>query len=257
VAVDLSPTEHFRAPRHQRVDHCGERDRQTFGPQGRHATVGDPTRDDVAEHGEVAVDVEREAVQRAPRAGRAAHGTHADGRYFAWAGALGVDPYARVLLDTRGAGQPQVAQRGDDQLLQSVHMGGPSRRLVRHRQDRVHDHLSGPVVGDVAAPVRLLERGPHRCRIDQDMSAVGVGPQGEDVRMLEHQEVVVVAVLCQRVLQGEGLVIGNGSQVANPKHGSTLDLPRARQPSRDCRSTPTPAPRTRRHTRHRPHGDPN
>jgi hypothetical protein len=84
------------------------------------------------------------------------------------------------------------------------------------------------------------------------MGSISVWPQGEDVGVLEHQEVVVVGLAREGVLEREGFMIGNRSQVANPEHAATLDLLRARQPSRDYRSDRTLAPRMRRHTLHRP-----
>ena len=70
-----------------------------------------------------------------------------------------------------GPGQAEVGQRGDHDLFQPVHVGRTGRRVVGHRHDRVGHQLAGPVVGDVAAPVGLLERGANRRRIDQHVAS--------------------------------------------------------------------------------------
>ena len=46
----------------------GERHLEPFGPQRGHGTVGDPAGHDVPEHGQVTLDIEGDAVQRAPHA---------------------------------------------------------------------------------------------------------------------------------------------------------------------------------------------
>jgi hypothetical protein len=161
VTIDRPCPEHLGGPDEQRFDHRGVRHLHTFGRQRRHATVDDPTRDNVPEHGEVTLDVERQTVQRAPRSWCTTDDTHTDGRNLPWPFTLGVDPHTRERGITRCTGQPQIRQGGDDQLLQSVHMCGARRRLVGYRQDRVEDELAGPVIGDVAATVCLFDGGAH------------------------------------------------------------------------------------------------
>ncbi len=120
--------------------------------------VGDPAGDDVLAHvHHVGRDVEGEAVHRAtPRQPDTDRGDLARVR------PVGVDPHARIVRQPTGAGQAQLGERVDQQLLDRSDVLERALR-VRERHDRVADELPGAVIGDVAAAVSR-RRGRRRPR---------------------------------------------------------------------------------------------
>ena len=139
------------------------------------------------EERQVGVDVEGEAVHRAP-----ADVADPDGGDLAI-----VDPDARELVDGGGAGQAEIGERADEHLLEGVDV----RRRVgdtgdgRQGEDRVADELARSVVGDVAAAVGLDELGADLGGRHEDVAQVGPHTERVHVRMLEQQQVVGGAVL--------------------------------------------------------------
>ena len=113
---------------------------------------------------------------RCAGARRDAQGAHADGGDLARRRAVGVDPHAWILVLAASPRQPEVGQRGDDDLLQPVHVRRPDGRVVGHGDDRIGHQLAGPVVGDVAAPVGPLEHGADRRRVDQHVAVSACAP---------------------------------------------------------------------------------
>jgi len=63
-------------------------------------------------------------------------------------------------------------------------------------QDRITDELSWPVIRDLAAArdAKHRDSGP---RLEQ-VASVGAAAQGEDVRMLEHQQRIADQILAAR-----------------------------------------------------------
>jgi len=94
---------------------------------------------------------------------------------------------------------------------------------IVERDDGIADQLTGTVIGDVAAALDRHEVGSHRRRITLQV-LVEFGPRTvrEDVRMLEEQQMVVVAVLEQRGLERESLQVRNSAQPARSEHRSDL-----------------------------------
>ena len=85
----------------------------------------------------------------------------------------------------------QLYERGMFQLLDPVHVTGHGTGPGRHRHDRVADQLPRSVVGDVAAPIAVLQFGADRHRVDQDVLRAGPHPHGVHGSVLEEQQPVV------------------------------------------------------------------
>jgi hypothetical protein len=181
-----------------------------LGRQRRHRLVADAARHDVAEVREVGLDVEGEAVH-----GPAPHVAHADRGDLAV-----VDPHARVVVDAAGAGEADVGQRVDHDLLEGVDVRGGvgDARLRRQREDRVADELAGAVVGDVATTAHLHELGADRRRGHEHVGEVGADAEGVGVRMLLEQQVVVRRPLEQRLLHRERVPVADPSDPADAEH---------------------------------------
>jgi dihydrolipoamide dehydrogenase len=124
------------------------------------------------------------------------------------------------------AGSPQLAHVAAREGLVAVgHIAGrPAAPLNARRipqvQDWIADDLSRAVVGHVAAAVRLVEgdaRPLKRLSRGQQMLPASVPPQGDDVRVLEDQQLVgdcaLFAFLDQRALQQHGCAVFHPPQV--------------------------------------------
>ena len=133
-------------PRHHRVDDPVEIGRGSEHPrQRRDAPIGDATRDDVFEHPEIGVDVERESVT-----GAAACDLHPDRGDL-----LVTDPDAGIARLALGR-DSEIGERVDEHAFECTHVRhdvAQSVTPVGQRDDRVPDQLPGPVIGDVAAAI--------------------------------------------------------------------------------------------------------
>ncbi len=103
----------------------------------------------------------------------------------------GVDPHPGVAGEATGAGQPEIAEHFDDQLLDAVDVarGGVGTHGDRH--DRIAHQLAGTVVGDVTTPVGADQLGPDGGRVDEHVLVLGPHPEGVDVAVLLKEEPVV------------------------------------------------------------------
>ena len=116
-----------------------------------------------------------------------------------------VDPHARVAGEAAGAGQAEVGAHVDHQLLDAVDVGGRGAGRVGPGQDRVADELARPVVGDVAAPVGADQGRAEVVGVGEDVVERPPQAEGEDVRVLEEEQVGVGGPLEQRPLEGVGV----------------------------------------------------
>ena len=149
----------------------------------RDAPVADAARDDVVEHREVGIDVEREAVTRAHR-----RDLHADRGDLLVADPHAGEPVLAVRVDAE-AGE-RVDQRGFEPADVRDDVGRAVAPL-RQRDDRVADELAGPVVRDVAAAVGVHELRADARRRHEHVRGIGARAERVDVRVLEQQQVVV------------------------------------------------------------------
>ncbi len=175
---------------------------------------------------EVGVDVEREAVH-----GAAATQAHADGRDLAV-----LDPHARVAVESGRTGEPEVRERVDQQLLDRAHIGDgvghAAAPLAGHREDRIADELTRPVVGDVAAAVGTDQLRTDSFGSDEHVGGIGPHAQREDVGMLEQQQMVVGRMLEQRVLQRERIAVAHTTEPPDAQRGHGTRAPGTSRGSR-------------------------
>ena len=141
LASRRDPTARPREPRSTTSTTSRIDDVDALGGERRDALVGDAARHDVVEHREVGVDVEREAVHRAPARQRTPIAAILRGA------SRRVDPHAGVAVEPAGAAQAEVGQRVDEQLLDATHVGdrvghAVAATLARQREDRVADELA-------------------------------------------------------------------------------------------------------------------
>ena len=152
--------------------------------------------------------------------GAAAGQPHADRRDLAGGRARRVDPHPGVVGEPARPGQPELGERVDQQVLDRPHV--LERTLgVGERDDRVPDELTGPVIRDVTAALDGDEVGPDRGRVAPQVGGeIGVGAVGEDVVVLEQQQVLFGAVVEQRLLHGQCFAIGHPPQPSDPQQGA-------------------------------------
>ncbi len=127
---------------------------------------------------EVAVDVERNAVQRDP-----AFDPDADRRdlVLAPAAALGPrDPDADALLPAF-AGDIEGRERADDPRLERRHEAAHVRSAMLEVEHHIGDALARPVIGELAAPTGQMD---GKSRVHQFLR-LGAGAGGVERRMLE------------------------------------------------------------------------
>ena len=140
-----------------------------------------------------------------------------DGADLARLGPVGVDPHSRVLgeparRDTEGG------QRVDHQLLDVAHMLGGTQP-VGHVDDRVADQLSRAVVRDVATPADADELGADVSGVTTQVAVeIRSRPVGEDVRMLQQQQVLLASTVEQRLLDGQRLPVRDRAEPADAQH---------------------------------------
>ena len=122
------------------------------------------------------------------------------------------------------------AEHVDEQLLDRPHVsdrvGHPPAPLSGHGEDRVADELARAVVGDVPASVGADELGADRVRVDQEVVEGPASPQGEDVGVLQQEQVVVRGAGEQAVLQGVGVGIRHPPQPPQAQHYSSVSQSR-------------------------------
>ena len=183
----------------------------TLFRQRRDRLVGNAARHDVLAHeAHVGVDVEREPVHRATPCQ-----PHSDGADLPRLRAVDTDPHAGMLGKAADACHAQLLERSHDQPLDRGDVIARPHR-VRYTDDRIPHQLPRPVVRHVAAPLHRHELRAHRGRVDEDVGReVGAWSVGEDVRVLEQQEVILTTVFEQGRLDVERLPIRNASQPAD------------------------------------------
>ena len=82
------------------------------------------------------------------------------------------------------------------------------------------------MIGDVPAPVGVDELGADRVRVDQEVVEGPARPQGEDVGVLQQEQVVVRGVGEQAVLQGVGVGVRHPPQPPQSQHYSSASQSR-------------------------------
>ena len=87
------------------------------------------------------------------------------------------------------------------------------------------------MVGDVAAPVGLDQLGPDVGGPDEQVGQVGPDTEGEDVRVLEQQQVVLVAPE-QTVLERVGVLVADRPEPPDPERQSSISQSRVSMISR-------------------------
>ena len=171
--------------------------------EAAHRPVGDATGDDVAKTGQVAGDVQGQAVAGDPAAGTDAHGSH----------------LAAVAPHT---GEPRQALPRQVQRSQYIQRNGlqPAQVPVQvglvttQVQNRVQHHLARAVVGDVATAINAVE-GVGKS--DETVAYVGyrtAAAQGVAARMLADEHRLAVARLPEQqvlmvLLLREELLVGH------------------------------------------------
>ena len=181
--------------------------------QRRDAPIGDATRDDVLEHREIGVDVEREAVP-----GAAARDLHADGGDL-----LVAHPDAGISRLAVGR-DAELGERVDEHTLERAHVGHDVAQAVApvgQRDDRVPDELARPVIGDVAPAIRDARGRRRPCRRHQHVGRVGGGAERVHVRVLEQQQVVVTGTRVERALELVGFAVRNATEPSCAEHQSS------------------------------------
>ncbi len=96
--------------------------------------------------------------------------------------------------------------------------------------DRISDQLAGPVIGDVPAPVHVVQLGSHPVQcflVDQQVRPVAVATHGVGVGVFEEEQVVVAAVqdpaFMDRPLQVPRLPVREPAQPAGTQHHCSSD----------------------------------
>jgi len=149
-----------------------------LGGQGRDPGIGDAARHDRAERPEVAVAVQREAVQ----GGGACHPDPDGGDLAGRATLVGRDPHPGPPLDPAGR-QAHVGAHRDQRLFESPHEIDHVQRFGQP-DDRIADQLTGAVPGDLAAAVGVDDRGA----VLGTLLGQGAPPGGVGGGMLEQQQ---------------------------------------------------------------------
>ena len=223
LALDVGVAELLGEPGDDAVDDVAHVGRAAEHARERgHALVADAARNDVREHREIGIDVEREPVAGAP-----VGDPHADRRDL-----LVADPHAGEPVGARSGLDTEIGERGDEHRLEPAHVrddvalaGAP----LGERDDRVADELPGPVVGDVAAAVGPHELGAHRLGRHEHVGEIGARPERVHVRVLLQEQVVVGRARVQPALQRLGLAVRHPPQPATaPAVGHRRPLMRAR-----------------------------
>ncbi len=110
----------------------------------------------------------------------------------------------------------------DHDLLDTVHVRRHRTRRGGDVHNGVGDELARAVVRDVATPVAGHEFGADESRVDEHVGPIGVHPEGEHVRVLEQQQVVVASTVVQGALQRVRLRVRDPAEPANSEHSCLL-----------------------------------
>ncbi|MEI2706597.1 MAG: hypothetical protein V9E89_15410 [Ilumatobacteraceae bacterium] len=138
---------------------------------------------------------------------------------LAWVGSGHPDPHPWVLGEDPGVVDPEIAEGGNDDALDGGHVAGGVQRVMGV-DDGVADELAGAVVGDVTTALDADQFGVDGGGVDAHVHRqIGARPVGEDVRVLQQQQMVLGAVVEQRLLQGQRLAVRNPPQPAGPQRG--------------------------------------
>jgi len=97
---------------------------------------------------------------------------------------------------------------------QTASAGSPSAH-VRDSNKVTLDQLPQAVVGDITTAIGPHQRRADVGRVDEDVVRRGPDAERVDGRVLQQQQVLVVAVIEEPALQGEGLVVGDPAQPAD------------------------------------------
>ena len=159
-------------------------------------------------------------MQSPSRTGVVAFRPHSDGGdLLRHAGEIG--PHTRVSVETAHLAETIVrvgTRHGvDHRVFEMTNVGLAGGGIVVDRDDGPGDHLTGCVIGDVAATIsvdhhRVQLRGRNEEVLFERAHAAGIGR-----RVLEQQH-VVVARLQQGPLEVVGLGEAHSTEVAPPQH---------------------------------------
>jgi hypothetical protein len=116
------------------------------------------------------------------------------------------------------ASQLELRESVDHDLLDAVDVVRDRVRTHGNVEDQVADELAGTVVRDVATAVGTHDLGSDRRRVDQHVCGVAPYPDGEDVWMLEKQQMVVRVARMKSVLEYVGLLVGDSTEPPDPEH---------------------------------------
>ena len=144
---------------------------------------------------------------------------------LAWLGPIDTNPHAGVLVEAADIFDAELGETGHDHTLDRAHVLCRAHR-VWHVDDRIADELARTVIGHIPASPHRHEFGADGAWVNQDVDGkVGAWSVGEDVRMLEEQQMILDAVTEQRLLHRERLAVGNPPEPANAKSHVTTRRP--------------------------------
>ena len=158
--------------------------------------IGDAARHDEVEVGEIRGDIECKAVARDPP-----RDPHSDGGQLGDPPGPFVDPDSRQPLDAPGR-HLVIGGRADQHFFEISHVAAHVAPVGPQVQDRVAHQLPGPMVGHITAATRGIQRHPAslpRRLAGQHVRRLRVPAQGDDVRMLKQQQMLVATGLRQAV----------------------------------------------------------
>src|SRR6516165_1808120 len=192
--------------------------------EGGSFAAHDAAGNDEVEIAQVGRDVIGEAVRRDPAAD-----VDADRSKFFFL-VSGFHPDAGPPGDAVG-GNAEIGAGADHNFFERSNVPADIAPEMGKIQDGVTDDLAGAVIGDVSATVRFVE---FHGLLAQDgfggeqIRAIGIAAECDDVRMLAEQEDVVdgagFASGNKTLLQGEGLAVGDEAQVGDEasRHNETV-----------------------------------
>ena len=149
-----------------------------FRGHGRHAYIGQSTRDDPVEPGKIWIDVERKAMHGG--AGRDAHPNRGDLAFDPLG--VGCQPDTRAPADPTGA-QTIFSEHRDQGFFKSSYVVNDEDRFGQPH-DRVAHKLTRPVPGDLASPIDV----DHRRAVQGAFLGLGALACGVDAGVLQQQD---------------------------------------------------------------------
>ena len=166
------------------------------------------------EEPKVGAHVEGHAVQRA-----VVRHAHPDGGDLARPLPRPGDPDTRIVIQSGGAGQPEVRECVDDHLLDGPHVGRRVRLVTGappgQGEYRIGRELTRTVERDVPAPVGTHQFGADRRRVHKHVGRVGANTHGVGRLVLLTQQPIVGATQSERVLQRVGVAVLGATQPAD------------------------------------------